>query len=119
MGTMEYVILFLGVLYLIWRFILAKGIKQIIISELKEELKNKNNQFIDVRTPGEFKQSSIKSFKNIPLNELPNKVEALDKNRPVFVICQSGMRSSNAARLLKKKGFKEIINVRGGMNAWR
>ena len=119
MGIMEYVILFLGVLYFIWRFMPSKGIKQINTSELKEELKNKNNQFIDVRTPGEFKQNSIKSFKNVPLNELPNRAEALDKDRPVFVICQSGMRSSNAARLLKKKGFKEIINVKGGMNAWR
>ncbi|MGM9974518.1 MAG: rhodanese-like domain-containing protein [Clostridiaceae bacterium] len=119
MGTMEYVILILGALYLIWRFIPTKGIKQITTSDLKEELKNKNNQFIDVRTPGEFKQNSIKSFKNIPLNELANKAEALDKDRPVVVICQSGMRSSNAARLLKKKGFKEIINVKGGMNAWR
>ena len=119
MGTMEYVILFFGVLYLIWRFVPAKGIKQITTSELKEELKNKHNQFIDVRTPGEFKQNSIKSFKNMPLNELSNKAEALAKDKPVVVICQSGMRSSNAARLLKKRGFKEIINVKGGMNAWR
>lgn len=119
MGTMEYVILILGALYLIWRFVPTKGINQITTAELKEKLKDKNNQFIDVRTPGEFKQNSIKSFKNLPLNELANKADDLDKDRPVVVICQSGMRSSNAARLLKKKGFKEVINVKGGMNAWR
>ena len=119
MGTMKYLILIVGVIYLISRFVPTKGIKQITTSELKGELKNKNNQFIDVRTTGEFKQISIKSFKNIPLNELSNKAQVLDKERSVIVICQSGMRSSNAARLLKKEGFKEIINVKGGMNAWR
>ena len=119
MGIMEYIVLAVGVLYLIWRFMPAKGISQITTSELKKELLDKNKQFIDVRTPEEFSQSKIRGFKNMPLNELANRVDSLDKDRPVMVICQSGMRSSNAARLLKKKGFKEIINVKGGMNAWR
>lgn len=119
MGLMEYIILSAGALYLIWRVMPTKGINQITTTELKDGLSDKDKQFIDVRTPGEFSQNKIRGFKNIPLNELADKAVSLDKDRPVVVICQSGMRSSNASKLLKKKGFKEIINVKGGMNAWR
>lgn len=119
MEILEYVILAAGVIYLLWRFMPIKGINQITTSELKELLQDKNKQFIDVRTPGEFNQKKIRGFKNIPLNELEVKAGSLDKDKPVVVICQSGMRSSNAARLLKKKGFKEITNVKGGMMSWK
>ena len=59
----------------------------------------------------------MKGFQNIPLNELASKVNQLDKNKEVIVICQSGMRSKQAAKVLKKLGFQRVINVSGGMNA--
>ena len=49
----------------------SKGTKSISTDELKPELKGKGKQFIDVRTPAEYKANRIKEFKNIPLNELP------------------------------------------------
>lgn len=97
----------------------AKGVKSISTDELKPELKKKGIQFIDVRTPGEFKANRIKEFKNIPLNELPERTGELDKSKETYVICQSGMRSSKAAAILKKKGFTNIVNVRGGMGSYR
>ena len=80
---------------------------------------DKNKQFIDVRTPGEYKANHIREFKNIPLNLLPNKTNTLSKDQEVVVICQSGMRSNQASKLLKKAGFTKVTNVRGGMSAWR
>ncbi|OFD06544.1 hypothetical protein BTGOE5_00740 [Bacillus thuringiensis] len=59
----------------------------------------------------------MKGFQNIPLNELVSKANQLNKNKKVIVICQSGMRSKQAAKVLKKLGFQRIINVSGGMNA--
>ncbi len=59
----------------------------------------------------------MKGFQNIPLNELVSKANQLNKNKEVIVICQSGMRSKQAAKVLKKLGFQRIINVSGGMNA--
>ena len=97
----------------------SKGVKSISTDELKPELKKKNKQFIDVRTPGEFKGNRIKEFKNIPLNELPGRVGELDKDKETYVICQSGMRSSKAASILSKNGFNHVINVRGGMGSYR
>lgn len=97
----------------------AKGVKTISTDKLKPELKKKGIQFIDVRTPPEFKANRIKEFKNIPLNELPGRIGELDKNKETIVICQSGMRSSKAAAILKKNGFENVSNVRGGMGSCR
>ncbi len=97
----------------------AKGVQNITASELKKDLKNKNKQFVDVRTPGEYKSNHIREFKNIPLNQLSNKASSLSQEKEVVVICQSGMRSSQASKLLKKMGFDKVTNVKGGMNAWR
>ena len=49
---------------------------------------------------------------------LGSNFSTLDQNKEVIVICQSGMRSMQACKQLKKQGFTSIKNVRGGMNAW-
>ncbi|MGF9964379.1 rhodanese-like domain-containing protein [Bacillus rhizoplanae] len=104
--------------FIVSRFLPVKGVKTISGKELKSEMKNKNKQLIDVRTSGEFRGNHIQGFRNMPLNELVQKANSLDKNKEVIVICQSGMRSKQATKLLKKLGFKHIVNVSGGMNAW-
>lgn len=104
--------------FLYQRFTLTKGIKQISTRELRTLLNNKGMQYIDVRTPNEFRSNHIKGFKNIPLSEIQEGVKELSKDQEIFVICQSGMRSGKASKLLKKLGFKEITNVKGGMSAW-
>ena len=96
----------------------VKGVRNITTSELRGELKDKNKQFIDVRTPGEYGANHIGQFKNIPLNQLPQKLKQLSKDKEVIVICQSGMRSARASKILKQNGFEKVTNVKGGMNAW-
>lgn len=97
----------------------TKGVRNITTAELKNELKDKNKLFIDVRTPREYKGKHIMEFTNIPLHLLAQKAEKeLSKDKEVIVICQSGMRSGQASKLLKKLGFKKVTNVKGGMNAW-
>jgi len=96
----------------------TKGVRQISTSELKNELNDRNKQYIDVRTPGEFSGNHIKGFKNMPLNQLSGKANTLSKDKEIIVICQSGMRSNKASKVLKKLGFKEVTNVKGGMSAW-
>ncbi|MDQ0270438.1 rhodanese-related sulfurtransferase [Cytobacillus purgationiresistens] len=88
------------------------------MAELRTELGAKDKQFIDVRTQGEYKARSINQFKNIPLHDITVKASGLSKDQEVVVICQSGMRSNKASKLLKQQGFQKITNVRGGMNAW-
>ena len=63
-------------------------------------------------------QEIFAGFKNIPLQQLAQKTNQLSKENEVVVICQSGMRSKQASKLLKKQGFNKVTNVKGGMNAW-
>jgi rhodanese-related sulfurtransferase len=120
MSTVLYVLIIGFIIWFLYqRLFPVKGINQITTSDLKQQLTQKSKQFIDVRTPNEFKANHIKGFKNIPLYELRKRANELSKELEVVVICQSGMRSSNASKVLKKLGFRTITNVRGGMSTWR
>ena len=96
-------------------FFLFTKIDSISTIELEQKLKE-NIQLIDVRTPGEFRRGHIKNSKNVPLNEIGQFTPITDET--VYVICHSGARSKLAAKKLKKKGY-DVINIQGGMHAWR
>ncbi len=68
---------------------------------------------LDVRTEMEYQRGHIKGFVNIPLDDLRERMETLDANRPVYVMCQSGLRSYIACRILSQKGF-DVYNCSGG-----
>ena len=104
---------------LVSRFLPVRGVKQIDAADMKKRLKSKGQQLIDVRSPSEFQTNHIKGFQNIPLPQLKERAHELAKDKEVYVICQSGMRSMQAAKILKKQGFTQITNIKGGMNAWR
>ncbi|CAM4053905.1 rhodanese-like domain-containing protein [Geobacillus sp. FSL K6-0789] len=108
---------------LVWffasRFISPKGVRMMTAAELKRRLKEPGVQYIDVCTPLEFQSYHLPGFRNIPLHELTARAHELSKEKEVIVICQSGMRSQKASRLLKKMGFQHVTNVKGGLNAWQ
>jgi len=72
---------------------------------------------LDVRTPGEYKQAHIHGAELIPLDELGAKLARLPKERDIICVCESGSRSSAAARHLSSQGYK-VSNLRGGMSRW-
>lgn len=115
----NYIIIGIIFIFFAQRLIPTKGVRHISTIELKNELNDKSKQFIDVRTPGEFKGNHIRGFKNIPLHQLAQKSKELSKDKEVVVICQSGMRSQKASKELKKLGFTNITNVKGGVSAWK
>lgn len=120
MEYVQYLFVALIIIFIVYRFLPTKGVRHISTGTLKNELGATNKQLIDVRTPGEFKGNHIKGFTNIPLAELATKAKnTLSKEKEVIVICQSGMRSQQASRTLKKLGFTNVTNVKGGMSAWR
>jgi rhodanese-related sulfurtransferase len=115
----NYLLIGLFLFLIIQRILPVKGVRQISTTELKTEIKDKNKQFVDVRTPDEFKGNHIRGFKNIPLHQLAQKAEKeLSKEKEVLVICQSGMRSQKASKMLKKLSYTNVTNVKGGMSAW-
>ena len=68
---------------------------------------------IDVRTAEEFDSGHIKGFFNIPVDELREHIEEFDIRNPVYVVCQSGLRSYIACCILSQYGF-ECYNLSGG-----
>jgi rhodanese-related sulfurtransferase len=75
-------------------------------------------QFVDVRTPEEYSAGHPSRAINIPLADLESKLDRLEKNEPVYVICQTGRRSKEASDILVKNGFPWVFNVSGGATAW-
>lgn len=93
-------------------------IKQVTVQETSEAVKKENVQFIDVRTPEEYAGGHAPNAPNFPLDKIETELAKLDKNKSIYVICQTGRRSQKAAEILHKAGFKEIYNVKGGTSEW-
>jgi len=94
-------------------------VQQIDGDTLNEFMKDKTvrRQYIDVRTPQEFKSGKVKGFKNIPVQDLKQRIKELKEDEPVVLICATGSRSFFAGRVLAKAGFTSIYNVQRGLAA--
>ncbi|MEK4227991.1 rhodanese-like domain-containing protein [Solibacillus sp. FSL H8-0538] len=98
------------------RMMPSKGVKSISTPDLKKIVDAEDKVFVDVRTEAEYKKRHIPQFINIPFG---SDFSQLPKDKPIIVICQSGIRSNQACKQLVKQGYTDITNVRRGMNALR
>lgn len=96
----------------------GRGVGQLTADELRQELRDEQIQFIDVRPPAKYAQFHIYGFKNIPLRDIRKSAQRLDKNKKTIVICQTGAKGNEACKRLKRRGIKNIHNVRGGLSTW-
>lgn len=87
--------------------------------ELKRKLDRGDNfLLIDVREPHEYQIARIPGARLIPLGELPKHLQELDPNAEIVMQCKSGARSQRAVDLMKQNGFKNVLNMTGGITAW-
>ena len=75
-------------------------------------------QLIDVREQKEYDGGHILGARNIPSTQLKMRMKELRKDKPVYLYCQSGMRSTRAAQMLYKKGYRELYQLNGGFKTW-
>lgn len=74
---------------------------------------------LDVREPWEYEVCRIEGSTLIPMRQIPQQAEALDPERETIVICHHGVRSFSVARYLEAQlGFSNVINLKGGVDAW-
>lgn len=88
----------------------AKGIQQAGI------------QLLDCRTAGEFRSGHLEGALQADWTDAAQFAERtryLDKSKPVYVYCLSGSRSSGAAEMLRSQGYKDVVNLKGGLIAWK
>ena len=78
-------------------------------NQLTEAVKN-GAFLVDVRTPAEFAEGSIKGAVNIPLDKVPTELSKFKGKENIVVFCRSGNRSCQAKSILEQNGFKDVIN---------
>lgn len=92
--------------------------KEITAQQLEKMLQeNQDIELIDVREEFEVKFGKVPGAKNVPLQELLNNMEQLNKDKEYILICRSGNRSGMAGQFLEMQGYK-TVNVVDGMIGW-
>ena len=94
-------------------------LSEITVHDLADALDQRRVKVLDVRQPAEWAAGHIEGATFITGAELPRRLDEVPKDTPVAVVCGSGYRSSVAASLLARNGRRDVLNVVGGMSAWR
>jgi rhodanese-related sulfurtransferase/rubrerythrin len=95
------------------------GVSEITPEQARPAVEAAYSQFVDVRTPEEYAAGHAYRARNMPLETLMTNLDKLEKNEPVFLICLTGRRSLEAARMLNEAGFPQTISIAGGTDAWK
>ena len=98
-----------------------KGVRVLFPDEAKDYIKRNaegSYTLLDVRQPFEYEEARLPGAKLIPLPNVADSLETLDRHQPVLVYCAVGGRSRMAAQLLSNQGFEAVYQIQGGIDAW-
>ena len=100
----------------------ADSVKKVNPEEFSKGMTGKNVQLLDVRTAGEFKTGHIKNALQADWNnktQFAERIQFVDKDKPVYIYCLAGGRSTAAADWMRKNGYTNVVELEGGINAWK
>ncbi len=99
---------------------ILRGIKEVGVLEATQMINHRDAVVVDVREDKEWATGRIPHARHIPLGQLTSRLKELEKfkKKPIVVGCRSGHRSASACATLKKSGFEEVYNLKGGIIAW-
>jgi len=99
----------------------ADNKNNILPSRATEMINHDDAIVVDVRPAADFNKGHIINAINIPANTLTKQMSMLSKyqNKPIIVSCRSGAQSSVACRQLKKAGYENVFNLKGGILSWQ
>ncbi|WP_114746161.1 rhodanese-like domain-containing protein [Falsibacillus pallidus] len=94
--------------------------KRVIKTLSEEEFREgyRKAQLIDVREPNEFDEGHVLGARNIPLSQLRTRMKEIRPDQPVYLYCQSGLRSGRAGQMLYRKGYRNLNHLQGGFKKW-
>lgn len=105
--------------WLIWRQVAPIiGTRRISAEKTAEALASGLITVVDVRTAEEYFRGHIPQSESIPLAEIRQRCQQLDRTKPIVLVCRSGYRAMQAFHILKRRGFRNHAVVSGGMIAW-
>jgi hydroxyacylglutathione hydrolase len=94
-------------------------VPQVTSGELAEMLERASVDVLDVRGAAEWQAGHLPGVRNVPLGYLTDRLDELPRDRPLVLQCRSGGRSAIAASVLQAKGFRNVMNLAGGITAWQ
>ncbi len=97
----------------------AGSIRHITVSDLAERLRAGDVAVVDVRAQTEYAEERVPGAVNIPVGQLAERIESVPRDRMVVLQCQSGGRSAIAASVLTAHGIDNVVDLLGGINAWK
>lgn len=91
-----------------------------ITPEEVNELRRHDEDFVllDVREPHEIAAANLEGSLTIPMGEIPARLQELDPEQHIVVMCHHGVRSANVAAWLQRQGFERVQSMRGGIDRW-
>ena len=97
-----------------------KVIPQLNVHQLKARLESADNKplLLDVREAWEIRLCSLEGSLHIPMGQVPARLNELDPQREIVVLCHHGIRSNRVAFFLSHQGYSNVQNLAGGVNAW-
>jgi len=109
------IVAFIG--YTVWMYFYQK---KLIKTLTEEEFRAgyRKAQLIDIREADEYNAGHILGARNIPLSQIRLRHKELRQDQPVYLYCQSGFRTGRAAQYLKKQGYKDFYQLKGGFKSW-
>ena len=96
-------------------------LRQMTVQELRAVLADESAAqpvLLDIREGWEWQLARIEGSRHLPMNEIPERLDDLDKSHPTVVICHHGVRSLQVVAFLERLGYANLHNLQGGIDAW-
>jgi thioredoxin len=94
----------------------------VLADDFSKSISEAGVQLLDCRTAGEFRSGHLQGALQADwtdASQFAERTQFLDKTKPVYVYCLSGSRSGQAANMLRSQGFTQVVNLKGGLIAWK
>ena len=97
-----------------------ESIQQLNVSQLKSRLAQAGDQpiLLDVREGWEYNLCALPGSVHIPMGQIQARLNELDRDREIVVVCHHGMRSNQVAHYMAHQGYAKLYNLSGGIDAW-
>lgn len=120
LAIVNYILLAIIVAILIYLIVSKLNQKRYLTTLTEDEFKDgyRKAQLIDVREQKDFEAGHILGARNIPMTQLKMRLTELRKDKPVYLYDQNGARSARTAQMLKRKGFTDLYQLKGGFKKW-
>ena len=94
--------------------------RELTPDECKAQLEQSESSpmLLDVREPWEYQIVHLENSKLVPMRKVPEIMETLDPHQEIIVVCHHGIRSRQVALFLEHHGFSNVVNLKGGLDAW-